>query len=819
MALLSHGVYDKCRMMSSATPPTGVRPLKRKRVAIVYPFFAHYRGAVLRELLANSIFDFVLVGDTVGQSGIETWPIPAGTEFRNAPLLRWGSWEFQRGLISLACERDLYAIIYLGNARSFSTWISTALARLLGKRVYFWTHGWTRLDEGGIKGWFRRMFYRLPNGLLLYGHMAKALAVGQKFDPKNLHVIYNSLDYDQQHALRESVSADSLRDIRLSLFNDADTSVAVSSTRLVQMRRLDLLIEALAILNRQGHPVNLLLIGDGPERQNLQQLAEKLGVRIAFTGACYEESRLAVLIMASSVTVSPGKVGLTVVQSLAYGVPVITHGDWNDQGPEWEAIVPGKTGDYFRKEDAQDLAKQIRKWTSLPSVSRETRRECISTIEQFYTPRFQRQAIDRALSGYPADDLLWQREPSRDQNRPVVTYISNGFTPYGVHFLNRVSSELLEIDLRCIYTHEYSMGQWNLSQQARFPLQQFGRGEWTTDSNKPARLWHEWQKGGRILAELDRLDTACVVLLGYNNLGCLRIISWCSHNRIPCYIWGDSNIRCDRTKGLKALIKSLLLQHVLKRTSGALACGSLGKAYFAKYGVGTDRIFLVPNEPNYATIIELPERLRAEAALRFGIDRARRRIIFSGRLIQLKRIDLLIQAFVDIATKRPDWDLMILGQGPLRNELGSLVPENLRSRVIWPGFLGDQKDVAALYQLSHVLALPSDYEAWALVVNEAAAAGLAIVASDVVGAAAELVKDGENGRIFPRGDAGALKAALLDVTSLGTTERMQEASRAVLQRWREKADPVRGLREALVASHVLPPASLAIPDSTDHQPQ
>jgi glycosyltransferase involved in cell wall biosynthesis len=139
-------------------------------------------------------------------------------------------------------------------------------------------------------------------------------------------------------------------------------------------------------------------------------LAKELGVRVAFYGACYDEGVLARLIMAACATVSPGKVGLTAMQSLAYGTPVITHGQWDAQGPEWEAVIPGKTGDLFKYGSSDDLARILRRWTQTVRASQDVREACIRLIERFYNPVFQRRAIDRAVAGLAADDLFWQRE-------------------------------------------------------------------------------------------------------------------------------------------------------------------------------------------------------------------------------------------------------------------------------------------------------------------------------------------------------------------------------------------------------------------------
>jgi glycosyltransferase involved in cell wall biosynthesis len=173
-------------------------------------------------------------------------------------------------------------------------------------------------------------------------------------------------------------------------------------------------------------------------------------------------------------------------------------------------------------------------------------------------------------------------------------------------------------------------------------------------------------------------------------------------------------------------------------------------------------------------------------------------------MVPEKRPDLLIDAFGAVAGERPDWDLVMVGGGPLRESLELRIPPDLRRRFVWTGPLDDQPAVSALYRSADVLVLPSDYEPWALVVNEATAAGLAIVASHVVGAAAELVRDGVNGRIFPAGDLAALTDALRDVTAPGRVDAMRAESAEALADWRRRGDPVEGLRAALTYCKILP---------------
>jgi glycosyltransferase involved in cell wall biosynthesis len=231
-----------------------------------------------------------------------------------------------------------------------------------------------------------------------------------------------------------------------------------------------------------------------------------------------------------------------------------------------------------------------------------------------------------------------------------------------------------------------------------------------------------------------------------------------------------------------------------------MVCGSLGKQFFVNYGASPENIHFVPYEPDYNLIQRLPAETIAAAAESFGLAPGRRRIVYSGRLAPEKRVDLLLRAFGQLAPDRPDWDLILIGDGPLAPELKDMVGPTLAGRVKFLGFQGEQSKVSAVYRNSDVLCLPSQYEPWALVVNEAAAAGLAIVTSDVVGASAELVRDGINGKVFKNKDLDGLTASLRFVTDPARIDALRAGSAAVLADWRTRGDPIKGLVQALSAN-------------------
>jgi glycosyltransferase involved in cell wall biosynthesis len=393
--------------------------------------------------------------------------------------------------------------------------------------------------------------------------------------------------------------------------------------------------------------------------------------------------------------------------------------------------------------------------------------------------------------------------PSIRDSRPGLAIISNEQTPYRLHLHRRIATELPELRLWSLFTHEKASSPWKLTECPEINPVWFGAGDSSQDQAKLSHAIKEWRKGGAILRWMQDRDIRAVVVLGYNDWGRWRILQGCRRRGIPCLLFGDSNILCDNPSGAKALLKRALLPRILKRCSGVLYCGRLGREYFIRYGADPARMFPFPYEPDYQAVQDVPLSQIEQARRRYHLPAGRRYLIYSGRLTPVKRVDLLLHAFAAIAADRPHWDLIMAGDGELRASLPSLVPADLKPRVIWTGFIDDHQRLAALYALADVLVLPSEYEPWGVVVTEAAVR-LALVASSVVGAAAEVLRDGVNGKLFENRSLPSLIAALREVTDESRIDAFKAASPKVLAEWRKRSDPVAGLRQALESVGALP---------------
>ena len=306
-----------------------------------------------------------------------------------------GNFYWQEGAISLAFKSYKHYII-TGELYCISSWLLLLLNTLTGRKTYFWSHGYYG-NEGGLKKIFKKIFFGLSDKVLLYGDYARNIMIKEGFKPEKLLTIYNSLDYDIQIKLRKN-----LRDtlVYKQHFNNPGP-VLLYIGRIQRVKKIELLIEALFKLQRRKSFCNLILIGEQIDKTDIHKLVSLYGLDkyVWFFGTCYDETVLGELIYNADVCVSPGNVGLTAMHSMVYGTPVLTHNNFTNQGPEFEAIEQGKTGDFFVENSIDDLSNKIEFWINLNNEQRNRVREnCYKVIHEKYNPYKQIITIKKALN-------------------------------------------------------------------------------------------------------------------------------------------------------------------------------------------------------------------------------------------------------------------------------------------------------------------------------------------------------------------------------------------------------------------------------------
>ena len=151
-------------------------------------------------------------------------------------------------------------------------------------------------------------------------------------------------------------------------------------------------------------------------------------------------------------------------------------------------------------------------------------------------------------------------------------------------------------------------------------------------------------------------------------------------------------------------------------------------------------------------------------------------LLASGRLHRQKRFDRLLDAFAQISSHHPDWCLVILGEGDLREKLEAQVDQlGLAQRVHLPSFAGN---VADWYRFADAFVLTSDFEGFPMVLLEAMAHGCPVVSVDCDTGPRDIIRNGENGLLVHKDDIDALVDGLDKMLS-DDALRKRLASKAV----------------------------------------
>ncbi len=314
-----------------------------------------------------------------------------------------------------------------------------------------------------------------------------------------------------------------------------------------------------------------------------------------------------------------------------------------------------------------------------------------------------------------------------------------------------------------------------------------------------------------IWGELSRFRPDVVVVGGYAHLTMQWAMLWCRCHRVPYVINSESHHRRARG-GLLRAMKRLPVRYFVSGAAAGLPTGSLAREYLISYGGRADRMFLLPNtcdvtrfsrerEPTTAC----RDTVRRELGLGTGPV-----VLFVGRLTLAKGVDTLLRAFAALCAdegpagvgspRKSDDDrtvprhapdaphLLIVGEGEQRAELEALAGAlRIAARVRFAGSM-PWEGLPLTYAAVDLFVLPSRFEPWGAVVNEALASGLPVIASDAVGCAQDLVQPGLNGWIVPAGDVSSLARVLRE--ALADRERlaaMGAASARLAPEWGEEA--------------------------------
>lgn len=304
---------------------------------------------------------------------------------------------YLKGAMAPILSKHYNTYITTGDSSNLTSWVLLLWSKLSGKKVILWGHGWKRTNnwKGDL---LDSMYWRMADHMLIFSHYAIQHMAEKGIADGKMSCIYNSLDYDEQLKWRKSVKKNNIYAEHFG--NGYPTIIYIG--RLQKRKKIDLVLYAMAMLKRRQVNVNFVCVGGDDEGLALHQMAESMGLsaNVWLYGALYDEKIKAELIYNSYVCVSPGNVGLTVVDALNYGTPVVTNDSFELQMPEFEAINPGLTGSFYKNGSPESLAAEIEKWIDRRRTLRwdEVAAECYKVVDEKYNPHHQMKVIEHALA-------------------------------------------------------------------------------------------------------------------------------------------------------------------------------------------------------------------------------------------------------------------------------------------------------------------------------------------------------------------------------------------------------------------------------------
>lgn len=352
----------------------------------------------------------------------------------------------------------------------------------------------------------------------------------------------------------------------------------------------------------------------------------------------------------------------------------------------------------------------------------------------------------------PASNLTTQAPPT------TVALVANALAPYRIPLLNRLA-RLPAVRIRALLGEESErFREWRVSLDG-------SDFEWELFPTfvVPVRTKLADQTGlyfsPRLWKHLLQIRYDLVVAFGWTMPNSVMALSIRRAQRLPIVLWETS---IPHPPGIWKKLMMPGVRRYFRSFDGCLASGSLCAEYMVSNGAAREHVVLLPQAIDNEFF-----RARAESAhsgredLKRALGLADRNVIlYVGQFTERKGVFPLLDAFQRVAAKDARAGLLLVGNGPLKNALIARRDAlGLTDRIVITDFV-QKPELPRYYAAADLFVLPSYYDTYGVVVNEAMACGLPVVTTDRVGAAHDLVQQGVNGMIVPAGDADALAQAL-----------------------------------------------------------
>lgn len=281
-----------------------------------------------------------------------------------------------------------------------------------------------------------------------------------------------------------------------------------------------------------------------------------------------------------------------------------------------------------------------------------------------------------------------------------------------------------------------------------------------------------------IIQRIEEYNPDRIVVFGWSFKSHLSVLKYFK-GKVPIYFRGDSHL-LTKQSAIKNLIRRIYLSWIYRNVDYPIAVGSNNTEYYKWVGIKEKNIFFAPHAINESRFVLYTDDLKVkviEFKSELKIPENHIVFLYTGKFEYRKNLQTLIQAKLNLRDQ--PCTLLMVGNGPDEEMLKKLASSDPNIRFV--GFM-NQSQMPMVYRSSDVFVLPSISETWGLGINEAMNCGLAIIASDKVGSAIDLITN--NGYIFEAGNSGELSEKMKRLVQNGTIlNEMKDNSIANIKDW------------------------------------
>lgn len=322
-------------------------------------------------------------------------------------------------------------------------------------------------------------------------------------------------------------------------------------------------------------------------------------------------------------------------------------------------------------------------------------------------------------------------------SKPSVWVLTNAPSPYQVELFTAIDAER-RIELEVCFLRDAAVP----GPERRFP-HRICRSWLTLSSGDELRVH------GRAILEATFGQYDLFILSGlYTSITFLTCawILYCRGKKWAIW-WERPHATKEQERRFPAsvihVMKDSIRLWLLRTADLVIGIGTAAVNEYQAMGVRPDRLRMLPYCCDVTRFTQVPQATRDHVRRQLGWQ-SHLVYLFSGQMIPRKGVDILLQAFFQLAEIHPDVALLLLGEGIDRPRLQAMVPESLRTRVRFQGQI-PQSQLPDQFAAADVFAFPSRHDGWAVVLNEACGARLPIIATHQTGAAHDLIQEGVNG--------------------------------------------------------------------------